>query len=121
MNEWAIYYGDGSVFSDENGTPYDAPRTNIQIIVQKHKSMGWELVSGADLFYYEESRRGFYACNSTGSTLWDHLWRAKYPLVFAGRMITDEEFRQIVLKVLDELPSPKTAWRHGEPSWIAGD
>jgi hypothetical protein len=100
MKQWAIYYDDGSRFTDEDGTPYDAPRTGVQIIAQKDTSMGWELVSESDLFYYEESRRGFYGCNPTGSTLFDHLWRAKYPLVFAGRMVTEEEFRAIVLRVL---------------------
>jgi hypothetical protein len=118
--KWRIYYGNGEVFSNLDGEAHDAPRVDVQVIVQKDASMGWELISESDLYYYEEKRRGFYACNPTGSTLWDHLMRAKYPLVLMGRMITEDEYREIVQRVLKELPTPKTSWRRGEPSWAAG-
>lgn len=38
--EWKLWYGDGSTFSNLNGTPADAPAYNVQCIVQ------WEEVWG---------------------------------------------------------------------------
>lgn len=116
MKNWAIYYDDGSRFTDEDGTEFDAPRTGVQIIVQKNSSMGWELVSQADYYYYEPETRGWYVAEMF--TIWDVLIRSKRPLIMFGRMVTDDVFRKIVLRVLDELPSPKTGWLRGEPSWI---
>jgi hypothetical protein len=29
---WRIYYGDGSVYSDQDGLSFDAPTTNVQVI-----------------------------------------------------------------------------------------
>lgn len=118
MLTWAIYYDDGSRFTDEDGSAFEAPRTGVQIIAQADPSMGWELVSSADYYYFEPDRRGWYVADLF--TVWDVLIRAPRPLILFGRMVSEDEFRAITLRVLDELPTPKTAWRRGEPSWVRG-
>jgi hypothetical protein len=118
QRQWRIYYGDGSRFTSEDGSAFDAPRTNVQLIAQQDDSMGWELLSESDYYYFEPDTRGWYVADLF--TVWDVLVRAKQPLIAFGRMLNTEEFRQIVLRVLDELPTPKTAWRRGEPSWVRG-
>ena len=118
MKLWAIYYGDGSIFTDEDGSPFDAPRTNVQIIVEKHPRLGWELFSQSEYFYYEPETRGFYHADIF--TVFSVLIRSKAPLILFGQMISDEKFEEITLKMLDDLPSPKTSWRRGTPSWLKG-
>lgn len=113
-----IYYDDGSRFTNEDGDIFDAPRLGVQIIAYKHETLGWELVSQSDYFYFEPEARGFYMADYW--TVRDVLVRSKHPLIFFGRMVSDESFRQICLRMLDELPTPKTAWRRGRPSWLEG-
>ena len=109
--QWRIYYGDGSCFSSEQGTPWDAPRVNVQMIIQEHPRVGWEIVSNADQYYFEEESRGWYSAE--GFTLWDHLVRAKMPLVVFGRMISTGHFDALVKRVMGDLEregKPKTGW-----------
>lgn len=115
---WRIYYGDGTRFTDEDGDAFDAPRVDVQVIAQTDSSMGWELLSQADHYYFEPETRNWYVADPF--TVWDVLVRSKHPLIVFGRMMTDEGFQQIVRQVLDELPTPKTAWRRGKPSWLRG-
>ena len=108
--KWRIYYGDGSYFDSVQGTPWEAPRTNVQVIIQEDDRLGWEILSGNNEFYYGE--RGWYGAN--GFTFYDHLIRAKYPLIVFGRMLSNEEYAAIEKRVLDDMKSegkPKTAWR----------
>jgi len=116
---WAIYYGDGSKFTDLDGSPFDAPRTNVQIIAFKNNQMGWEILSQSDYYYFEDGGHGF--CIAPDQfTLFDVLVRVFKPLIFFGRWLSQEDFRKVVLKMLDDLPEPKTLWRNGKPSWLKG-
>jgi hypothetical protein len=115
---WRVYYGDGSVYTSEDGSALEAPRVNVQVIAQEDPSMGWELLSEADYYYFEPETRNWYIADLF--TVWDVLIRSRQPLIMFGRMVTEDEFREIVLRVLDDLPTPKTGWRRGEPSWVKG-
>lgn len=35
MGRWKVFYTDGSTFCDEDGNPWDAPRTGVQVVVTK--------------------------------------------------------------------------------------
>ena len=50
---WIIYYGDGSEFTSDDGTPADAPAENIQIIAQNDIEVGRELLSMFDFYRYD--------------------------------------------------------------------
>ena len=116
---WAIYYGDETRFTDLDGSPYDAPRTDVQIIAFKNNRMGWEILSQSDYYYWEEAGHGW--CMAVDQfNVFDVLNRVKYPLILFGRWLSQDDFRKVVLKMLDDLPEPKTLWRKGEPSWLKG-
>ena len=114
--KWKIYYGDGSTFTDADGEPYDAPRTNVQMVVQPDDHHGYELCSEFDYYYFEPETWGWYGADIF--TVWDVMVRCRQPLILFGRMLSTPEYRALVTRVLDELPAPKTAWRRGTPSWI---
>ena len=115
---WRIYYGDGSVFTNEDGEPHDAPRTNVQVIAQDDWSMGAEMISEFDYYYWEPDTWGWYGADLF--TVWDVLIRTKYPLIMFGRMMNKEEYKELSKRILAELPTPKTAWRRGTPGWLRG-
>lgn len=96
---WRIYYSDGSVFTDQDGTPFDAPRQDVQIIVQA-KDGGHELVWGRDHFYYEPRSGGW--CSSDLFGAMDHLIRSERQCLLFGRWLDDDTFRALHKRVRDE-------------------
>lgn len=119
MNKWIIYYGDDTKFTWEDGTPFDAPRTNIQVIAVEEGELGWQLTSDSDYYYYDEDLDVWFHADQFA--IFDILIRCKHPLIFFGRYIPTDDFKKILLKCIDELPTPKTAWRHGKPPWLRGE
>jgi len=103
MKWFKIFYTDG-VFSSEDGTPYDAPRQDVQVIAQERDG-DYQLSHGTDYFYFEPERGGFAGCDQFGS--FDHLVRAKRQCLFIGRMLSDEEWRKLFARVKEDL-GPRT-------------
>lgn len=119
VNPWRIYYGDGEVFTNENGSVYDAPRVNVQVIAAYHQEYNWELFSDSDYYYYDCDLDVWFPTDQFG--MFDVLIRTSKPLIFFGRYIPTDDYKQIVTRVIDELPTPKTAWRRGQPPWLRGE
>lgn len=46
--KWKLYYGDGSTFSDEDGSWEDAPALDVQALVCEDSDVGYELNEGSD-------------------------------------------------------------------------
>jgi hypothetical protein len=92
--KWAIYYAD-RIFTDADGSPWDAPRLGVQVIIEalpnnEHKK--YFVSHGKDYFYYEPSSGGFSPTDLFG--FYDHLIRTKHPCPFFGRMLNNTEFKQ---------------------------
>ena len=110
---WRIYYGDGSTFSDEDGSPFDAPRTGVQVIAYTNPSTGKiDRLSQADFYYYEPECTdwGWWHCGPETMTL--HLIRAKRPLILFGEMLPTRHFTEIEKKAIADIPTGmKGVWR----------
>jgi len=104
---WRIYYDDGKTFSSDEGTPFDAPRTGVIVIVQTNKQVGWELVHAYDYFYYEEKVGGWRASDQFG--MYDHMIRCKTPLVLFGRMLDDATYYSMLNRIREEF-GDKQGW-----------
>jgi hypothetical protein len=105
--EWKIYYDNWTAFSSTEGTPWDAPRVGIIVIVQKNDRSGWEMVNGDDYYYYEPRVGGWR--NTTQFGMYDHLIRCKTPLVLFGRMVNDETYSKMRTIIAEEW-GPKSGW-----------
>jgi hypothetical protein len=102
---WTIYYGNGSTFSDGDGSPFEAPRRDVQVIVQSDPRVGWRWISGRDYFVWEPERGGWRETDD-----WrDHALDARQPLILFGRWLTDAEWAALFARVKAELP-PKEGW-----------
>jgi len=97
---WRIYYGDGSVFTSDDGLPYAAPRQDVQVIVQG-KDGSYEIVHGKDEFYWEPSTGGWHGTDQFGA--FDHLIRSKRQCLLFGRMMADSEWRTLFARIKEEL------------------
>jgi hypothetical protein len=107
MMNWRVYYGDGSTFSDADGSPFAAPRSNVQVIIERDARVGWRWISGYDYFVLDPERGGWRETNEFG--LFDYLQRAGQPLVLFGRWLTDEEWHRLFTRVKSDL-GPKDGW-----------
>lgn len=104
---WRIYYEDGSTYSSDSGSPYCAPRQGVIVIVQSDDRVGWRWISGQDFYVYEKSRGGWRETAEFG--MYDHLIRARRPLVLFGRWIDDETWQKLHARAKEEL-GPKQGW-----------
>jgi len=96
--QWAIYYV-GSVFTSDDGEPWDAPRLGVQVIIEalpNNESKRFFVSHGQDYFYYEESSGGFSPTDLEGRN--DHLIRCRLPCPFWGRMLSNSEWRMAMTK-----------------------
>ena len=104
---WRVYYEDGSVFTDADGPPWDAPRLAVQLVAQEDKRVGYRYVSGCDFYTYEPDRGGWHTTDQWG--LYDHLIRAPLPLVLFGRNMSDEAWAALHARIKAEL-GDKQGW-----------
>jgi hypothetical protein len=88
---WRIYYGDDSAFSDRDGSPFDAPATNVQAIVKRaDNASGFVIGQGKDAYYWHRDNL-WMPCDMMG--LYDYLMFYKGPkAVLFGRTIRDKDF-----------------------------
>ncbi len=92
---WRVYTSSG-VFTSQDGTPFEAPRTDVQVVVQE-KDGSYELVHGRDYFYFEPERGGWHTSDIFGA--FDHLIRSKQQCLLIGRMLSDDEWRRLFARV----------------------
>jgi hypothetical protein len=94
-DRWIVFYTDGSVFTSANGTPWKAPRTDVQRIAncKEGHEKDWYNVQSYDYFYYEKARGGWNEAKDW-QTVMLHLLRASRPLVVFGSMLSDREWEQ---------------------------
>ena len=95
MKWWKIYYGDKSSFSNEDGSPFDAPRTNVQAIVRHDDWVGYIIVHAND--YYCLDGDGWYCTDLIGMA--DYLIRTYQPLVLFGRMTSTQEYNDLLTHI----------------------
>ena len=103
---WRIYYGDGSVFSDADGSPEDAPAANIQIIVQDDPVVGRYLLSQKDYYFFREGQ--WYGSDLFGMI--EHFQLTGE--LKTGRSVSNEQYDAIQKRAIEDPGfNPKSGWR----------
>ncbi len=107
MVDWKVFYGDGSTFGSDEGSPADAPATNVQAIAQvSDPAIGRRVCSRFDFYWYEGEWHGGDLFG-----LYDYLIRVSPSVVKFGRVLPRLAWEAIHLKAVNDpdLP-PKVAW-----------
>lgn len=94
--EWRIFYDDGSTFSDEDGTPEQAPARGVIAIVCRDPVARWVVCSRFDYYVW---RGEWFGVDIFG--LFDYLVDPGWKGVTFGRTIANEEFRKIHTRACD--------------------
>lgn len=95
---YRVYYGDSSTYDSEDGD--SPPARDVQVIVQDDPSVGVALVTGCD--YYVRDGGRWKPVDIFG--LYDYLLDSG--LVLFGRMISSEEYREVMRQAM----AHKTGW-----------
>lgn len=104
-----IFYGDGARFSSDDGSVFDAPRQNVQVIAQQDADVGYRVISMSDFFCFDPVCGGWYGTDF----LYDYLLRCKQPVVLFGRQMAPKDWQKFHFEVTQYL-GPKSGWLPGE-------
>lgn len=111
--KFRIIYGDGSTFTDADGSPYDAPRLNVQCIVGPDRHNGRYIVSDKDAYWWEEHQERWRGGDRHGE--WIYMLRLGPRVVLYGEQIDDDVYNACIVAALTDPDfPPKTARGRGE-------
>ena len=96
---WRIYYGDRTTYGSQDGSPFDAPSTNVQVVIKetpRSKVRPWVPLFGHDHYMWStDPGVTWSACDWAG--LFDYLMTYKGPkAVLFGRTLRDESFWELL-------------------------
>jgi hypothetical protein len=115
MFRWRIYYGDDSTFSNLEGTIWEVPPRDVQVIIQTDRDHGWASQTGSDYYVWDNRGDGerWWGVDIFG--LFDYLLEPGPRKVLFGRTVTSERFGEIFRRAkADPGFERKTAFRRQE-------
>ena len=101
--DWKIYYGDGSVFTNLDGEPQDAPCGNVQRIAYYDADGRRKFCHDKDYYIYENNC--WYAVDMIGFL--QYMSDPGFKIVKFGRMMPDLKFRELCSYIDNDLPLVK--------------
>lgn len=111
--KWKIFYGDGSTFSDEDGSPYYAPRDNVQVIIGADPETGRYIIAKFDAYWWDIERDRWFGGDRVGE--WDYMRQLGPRVVLYGRFIGNNEYDACATAAqLDPNFPQKCGWAQGE-------
>lgn len=105
MIRWRLYYGDGTTFSNQDGTPDEAPGCNVMCAASYDGDNRRKMAGSADYYVFEADMSPdgrWLGVDLFG--LWDYLARPGWKAVKFGRMIGDEQYRRVMAHAVADLP-----------------
>lgn len=107
MATWKVWYGDGTVHSDDDGPPDQTPALGVQVVAQADEKTGRLLLSGRDYYWWQDGR--WWAGDLFGA--WDYLARPGWKRLLFGRMIDDDRWNAVLGMALadPDLPDKSAA------------
>lgn len=95
---WRIYYADGSIFSNLDGLPEDAPPTGVICIKQLSAENRWELQAISD--YYIWNGKEWWRADAPG--FWLYMFRPGLKIVKFGENLQDFEFQRMMARARED-------------------
>jgi len=103
---WAILYRDGSVFTSADGGPFDAPRTEVQMIFQEDKRVDVTTVRSPWGFWKWEG--AWVGVDREGQ--WQHMVGWPQPLILFGSFLTQPDWAEMQQVIERTLGICKQSW-----------
>lgn len=104
MATWRIWYDDGTTFTDDDGSPFEAPPLGVVCITQRtddeHHSTGHELVHLFDYYWFDPEGHLSPWWGGEAFGLWDYLMRPGERKVVFGRTLDSPHYQGIIGKAM---------------------
>ena len=104
--DWKIHYGDGSIFSSDDGRPEDAPALNIQAIAQRDDRVGRFIVTRSDFYLFLDNQ--WIGVDWFG--MLDRLM--DIGVIKTGRTITSEAYNDVIQRAKNDPGLPRKSAGH---------
>lgn len=113
--KWKIWYSDGTTYTDQDGLPYDAPKTGAVIIVQEEGRTGWRKLFLQDYFVWSPSLQIWMMQNDAAGVIMRAV-QEPFVVVVSGTYMRELDFQEILIEAdNDEYIRPKKS----EPPHLA--
>lgn len=106
--DWKIYYGDGSTFSSDQGSPQDAPPWNIEIILEATHKEGVLRLSGKDYYWFDSTLGQWSAGDFMG--MMDYILR--HSTVKVARSMCTRDFELLFARAVADPDFPTKSLRN---------
>jgi hypothetical protein len=107
---WCVLYRDGSTFTDAEGEPRDAPRTNVQMVFQEDERAGATTAKSSRGYWVWEG--AWIPTDDAG--LFQHLFLCREPLVLFGSFLSQDDWHDMKALIAKHLGICKSAWYASE-------
>lgn len=112
MMKWAVLYRDGSVFTDEDGSPNEAPRTEVQAVFQEVPDDLVRAVLVRSTWGFWKWEEAWVGVDREG--MWQHMIHWPTPLILFGSFLSEPEWDAMKQKIETTLGMVKGAWLRRE-------
>src|SRR4030095_16046070 len=106
---WAVYYADGGRWTNEDGRPEMAPKTNVLAIAHFTVDNRRQIETAKDFYYYDptpifkdEAAGTWYACDVAG--LYQYLFKPGWKCVLFGVIVHDVIWRRELARITKDFP-----------------
>lgn len=108
MTDWIIVYGDYTTYTSEDGSHWDAPATNVQVILITDPDHRWEpLYGGAGYYIWVD---GGWRMADDAFALHDYLCLPGPRKVLFGRTLSRKEWRTLLHWATTQLGEKTGRW-----------
>ena len=106
--KWKIFYEDGTTFTDQDGTPFEAPTSGVLVVICENDEVGRVLVYGQSYYFWWQEHGQWWAGNIIG--MFDYLNRPGAKKVLFGREVPGKDWNKAIDEAeKDPYLPPKTA------------
>lgn len=106
---FAIYYADGTKYTNEDGPPERAPKTGVLAVAHFNLDNRREIATSKDFYWYEpdpifkdEKGGTFYGGDIAG--FYQYMFRPGWRCVYFGVIVHDVIWRREIAKITSEFP-----------------
>lgn len=105
---WKVYYTDGSTFSDLDGSPFEAPKTGVQVLNIRDGRKGRRTLKLVDYYVFSPNLDRWVDCVDSAAAM---MRAAQEPwiVILFGEYIKEEDFEKVLIQAHSDPDFPAVA------------
>lgn len=108
--QWRVYYTGNRTFSDLDGTPYETPAMDVQVIVQTDPDVGRYILAQRDFYWWDAERQFWFGGDQAG--FYQYLFQFGPKKVLFGAFVDNAEYQECIKRAHQDKDFPVKSARH---------